>query len=54
MNPLLRMLFQFLGGLLGEFRQNPVGFVIGIMLIVALTPVALTQLGKLISQIQTY
>ncbi len=40
---------NFLSQIIGEFAENPVGFVIGIALIIVLTPIAFVQLGKLIS-----
>ena len=40
---------SFLSQIIGELAENPVGFVIGIALIIVLIPIALVQIGKLIS-----
>ncbi len=42
---------NFLSLIFDEFPENPVGFVFGIVLIIVLTPIALVQLGKLISML---
>ena len=52
---MMKTLLQILGDLLEEFAENPIGFVIGVLIIVALTPIALAELGKLfISSLQAY
>ncbi len=43
----MNTLFQILGDLLEEFAENPVGFIIGIVIVVVLTPPALAAIGKL-------